>query len=99
MMEFAKDIVSTVGGATSHLARRVGGGTVDLAKRVGPKRGLIGLALAGAAVGTAIYLVRYVMGRREEIDALAAPNGADGTNRRLSRAERRAQHGNAQVAH
>lgn len=35
MMEFAKDLVSNVGCATSDFAKRVGGGTADAARWVG----------------------------------------------------------------
>jgi hypothetical protein len=77
MSNKVKDVVSTIGDetgvlakrfgcATADLAGRVAGETVDLAKRVGPKRGLIGLAIAAAAVGGTIVLVRYLRARDPE---------------------------------
>jgi hypothetical protein len=106
MMEFAKDLVSNIGGATADFARMVGGNTADMAKRVGgggaklakeigPKRGLLGLAFVAAAVGSGIYLVRYLRTR-------AADGVGKDTNgmrsKRMRRAESRAQHA-AQMTH
>jgi hypothetical protein len=104
-MEFAKDLVSNVGSATAdfakmvggntaHIAKRVGGRSVKLAKDVGPKRGLVGLALVGAAVGSGIFLVRYLRGR-----AAARVTDANGVrSKKMSKAESRAQHA-AQIMH
>lgn len=69
MMTNARHMVSSIGSTAADLASRVGGGTADLAKRVGPKRGLLGLLAAGAAIGGAIYLVRYLRSRAVEKDA------------------------------
>lgn len=96
------DLAKRVGGSSADLAKRVGGGTVDLAKRVGPKRGLIGLALVGVAVGGTIVLVRYLKTRAEAMETEgeeAVANGAKKNRRKFTRAERKAQHLHAQVTH
>lgn len=106
MMEFAKDLVSNagsatadfakmVGGNTAHLAKRVGSGGAKLAKNVGPKRGLIGLALVAAAVGSGIYLARYLRARAAE----ARNKETNGVrSNKMRKAESRAQHA-AQIMH
>ena len=106
MMEFAKDLVSNIGGSTADFARMLGGNTADiakrvgsggakLAKRVGPKRGLLGLALVAAAVGSGIYLARYLRARAAEGNKKDA-NGA--RSKKMRKAESRAQHA-AQMMH
>jgi hypothetical protein len=106
MMEFAKDLVSNVGsttadfakmlgGNTAGIAKRVGSGSVKLAKNVGPKRGLLGLALVAAAVGSGIYLARYLRARAAE----ASKKDANGVrSKKMRKAESRAQHA-AQMMH
>jgi len=59
------DIARNVGQGTAHLARRVGGGTVDLARDIGPRRALIGLAIAAVAIGGSIAVMRYLRARCE----------------------------------
>jgi len=61
------DVARQVGRSTAGAARRVSDGSVDLARKIGPRRGLIGLALIGAATVGTIYLVRYLRARREEL--------------------------------
>lgn len=99
VMEYAKDMVTNVGSATADfakmiggntasLARRVGSGSAKLARNVGPRRGLIGLALVGVAVGGGIFLARYLRARAAE----ANKQDAEGTPKtKMSAAERRAQ--------
>ena len=62
--EFAKSI----GDRTAHLARRFGDNTVDVARQVGPRRALIGAAIAVVAIGGTIMLVRYLQARRSRND-------------------------------
>lgn len=106
MMEFAKDLVSNIGGSTADFAKMLGGNTADIAKRVGsggaklakdigPKRGLLGLALVVAAVGSGIYLARYLRARAAEGHAKEA-NGK--RSKKMRKAESRAQHA-AQMMH
>jgi hypothetical protein len=59
------DIARSFGAGTAHLARRVGDGTVDLARDIGPRRALIGLAVAAVAIGGTIVVLRYLRARRE----------------------------------
>lgn len=110
MMASARNLVSSLGGETRVFARRfgqgtadvakhVGGSTADLARKVGPTRGLIGLAIIGAAVGS-FFLIRYLRERSEGVldeevdyDAREEPGTVAGRRaRRLSRAKRRAMH-------
>jgi len=60
------DFAKTIGSTTADLARRFGDGTVDLARRVGPRRALIGVAVAAIAIGGTIMLVRFLRARRAE---------------------------------
>ncbi len=99
-MEIAKDLVSNVGGATADFARilgrntagiakRVGSGGAKLAKDIGPKRGLLGVAIVAAVVGSGIYLARYLRTRAAEA------RGEDATgprSKKMRKAESRAQH-------
>ena len=64
------DIARSFGSGTAHLARRVGGGTVDLARDIGPRRALIGLAIAAVAIGGSIAIMRYMRARRDRRDEL-----------------------------
>ena len=59
------DIARSFGHGTADLARRVGDGTVDLARDIGPRRALIGLAIAAVAIGGSIAVMRYLRARRE----------------------------------
>jgi hypothetical protein len=67
------ELVTTVGAGTAGLARRLGGGTAGLAKRIGPRHALIGIAVAAAAIGGSIVVVRYLRARR----AAAGPRIGD----------------------
>lgn len=62
----AFDAAKRVGPAVADASKAIGSSTAQLARRVGPKRGLIGIALLGVAIGTGIYLVRYLRDRRIE---------------------------------
>ena len=89
------DVAKRFGSNTADIAKRVGSGGAKLAKKVGPKRGLLGLALVAAAVGSGIYLARYLRAR--------AADGSDkDTNgvrsKKMRKAESRAQHA-AQMMH
>lgn len=59
------DVARSVGSGTAVLARRVSGGTVSLARQVGPRRALIGVAIAAVAIGGSILVMRYLRARRE----------------------------------
>ncbi len=65
MLDTVKDTLGTFACNTRDFGKRVGSGTVDLAYRIGLKRGLIGAAIAAAAVGGTIVLVRYLKARDE----------------------------------
>src|SRR5215510_10558200 len=60
------DFAKTIGSSTADLARRFSDGTVDLARRVGPRRALIGVAMAAIAIGGTILLVRFLRSRRAQ---------------------------------
>ena len=105
------DLVRRFGGGNSHrarkargsaarLAKQAGGSAVGLARKIGPKRGLIGLAAVGAAVGT-VYLVRYLRAHRAEGDEGIIDASGEATSGRRSgkqtRAERKAA--NAAITH
>ncbi len=79
-MHIVKHVMNTSGS----VAKDLGGRSVDLARSIGLKRGLIGLAIAGAATGGAIVLFRFLRQRRAGDVALA-----DGVIRR------KAKHNNA----
>ena len=75
----ASDFASSVGKDSSKLARRVGKDSGKLARRVskatvktardiGPQRALIGLAIAGAAIGGTVVLVRYLRSKKAEAE-------------------------------
>jgi hypothetical protein len=57
------DIARSFGSGTADLARRVSDGTVDIAKQIGPRRALIGLAIAAVAIGGSVMLIRYLRAR------------------------------------
>jgi len=100
------DIARSVGSGTAGLARRVGSGTVDLAKRVtgrsssiadqiDGRRALIGIAVAAAAIGGSILLVRYLRARRArdagldredelEVGRAMPPSGRAGVDARVT---------------
>jgi hypothetical protein len=65
----SSDVVKTIGSSTAQLARRVSGRTTDLARQVGPRRALIGLAVAAVAIGGTVMLVRFLRARRARINA------------------------------
>ena len=66
-----------VGKDSSKLARRVSKTTVKTARDIGPTRALIGLAIAGAAIGGGVFLVRYLRSRRAEADGEMMAGGRD----------------------
>jgi hypothetical protein len=79
-----KDVIYDFGCGASDIARRARGGarrvgrrTQHLAEDIGPVRGLIGLAILGAAIGGTIYLVRYVRQRRAEQLVDVQPAGVE----------------------
>ena len=66
------ELARTVGSSTAELARSVSSGTAELARRlgggtgrIGPRRALIGVAIAAVAIGGSILVVRYLRARRE----------------------------------
>jgi hypothetical protein len=72
------DLARSVGSGTTHLARRVGSGTVDLARDIGPKRALIGLAVAAVAIGGSILVLRYLRARRSEAAGIGGDDRSSG---------------------
>jgi hypothetical protein len=60
------DMVRTIGSGTADIARRFGNGTTTLARHIGPRRALIGFAIAAVAIGGSIVLVRYLRARSAE---------------------------------
>ena len=62
------DLARSVGSGTVDLARRLGDGTVSLARDIGPRRALIGLAVAAVAIGGTVLVMRYLRSRRAEAD-------------------------------
>jgi hypothetical protein len=60
------DFAKTFGSNTADLAKRVGDGTVGFARDIGPRRALLGLALAAVAIGGSVMLIRYLRSRRVE---------------------------------
>jgi hypothetical protein len=98
MLNTAKNVMHSIGGGamrvgegSADLAKRVGSGTADLAKRVGMKRGLIGLAILGAAAGTTIYVVRYLRARRLAFDDVASSPEAQ-VSQRNHKSQKHQQH-------
>ena len=104
MLNTVKDLISTVGGttgsfaksfglSTADMAKTVGAGSVALAKDIGPKRALIGAAIAGAAIVGGVFLMRYLRARKQErLDAESMEASDEATRRdsRIARAESRA---------
>lgn len=70
------DFAKAFGSGTAGIARRVGSGTAHLAKRVGPRRGLIGLAVVGVALGGTYILIRYLRARKMEAELAHDEPGA-----------------------
>jgi hypothetical protein len=66
MLNSVKDFVHDVGSNSSRMARRASRRTARAARDIGPLRGLLGLALAGAAITGGVFLVRYLRARRAE---------------------------------
>lgn len=71
------DIARSFGTGTAQFARRFGNGTADLARDIGPRRALIGLAVAAVAIGGTIFLMRYLRARRERDRAIAIEQEED----------------------
>jgi hypothetical protein len=63
----ASDFAKRAADVTSDAAKRAADATTDLAKAIGPKRGLIGLAAIGVAVGGTILVRRYLRNRSDVI--------------------------------
>jgi len=59
----AGQLAKEIGGNSADVAKRVGSGVSGLATKIGAKRGLVGLAILGAVVGSTIFLVRYLRNR------------------------------------
>lgn len=91
------ELARTIGSGTVGLARRVGGGSASLARRIGPRNALIGLAVAAAAVGGSIILIRYLRARSADApvtdagDSAGQPNGS-GRSRAQRKADVQASH-------
>jgi hypothetical protein len=77
MMRQAKKLTHKVFDGAGDVAKRVACTTQDLAEQIGPKRGLIGLAIIGAAIGTSVLLARYVRNRRAVRDIGADEGGGN----------------------
>lgn len=63
---FALDAAKHVGDALGDAGKSVGSNATQLARRVGPKRAILGIALLGVAVGSTIFVMRYLRDRRDE---------------------------------
>ena len=79
------DLAKRVGSNSAALAKRVGTRTSHIAREVGPKRTLIGLAIAGVAIGGTIFLVRYLRARKAERSVESEPNEAGSSSGRSKR--------------
>jgi hypothetical protein len=66
MLNTVKDFVHDVGSNSGRIARRASRSTARAARDIGPMRGLLGLAIAGAAITGGVLLVRYLRARRTE---------------------------------
>ncbi len=72
-----------ISGSAAGLAKGAGGSAVGLARKIGPRRGLIGLAAVGTAVGT-VYLVRYLRAnRRKDAEGITGASDDATSSRRL----------------
>jgi hypothetical protein len=80
------DLARSVGSGTVDLARRFGDGTVDLARQIGPRRALIGVAIAAVAITGTVLVLRYLRTRRAE-NALGLDNEIDQTGRGTGRVQ------------
>ncbi len=102
-MSSIEDASRRVGGTSADLARRAATGVTDTAKRIGPKRGILGLVIAGVAIGGTIFLVRYLRSRKgtsvedlrdavadDTAEAGAVPNG-------VTKQQRKRKHKHANV--
>jgi hypothetical protein len=92
MLNTMKDAIYDFGCATGGAAKRFGRRTADIAEDIGPKRGLIGLAILGAAIGGTFYLVRYVRARRAEQLVEIQPTGEVGEQPVSRREKRKSMH-------
>jgi len=91
----AADLAKSFGGSAADFAKRGGESAVVLAKKVGPKRGLIGLAVIGAAAVGGILLVRYLRAQAEEaedFDAGEEPGTEAGRRARNESRAKRKEH-------
>lgn len=97
----ALDVAKQIGPTSAVLAKRVSKDTRKIARRVGPVRGLLGIALVGAAVGGSIYLVRYLRDRKNELEGMA-PEGeqqaSEQPTKGKKRNKRKASNGHAPAA-
>lgn len=77
------DLARSVGSGTADLARRMGRGTVDIAEQIGPRRAMIGLAVAAVAIGGTILVMRYLRSRRANASATMDYDREDLANGRI----------------
>ena len=91
----AKKLTHNVVDSAGDLAKRVSGAAQDLAESIGPKRGLIGLAVIGVAIGGSILARRYFRNRREDVDS-ELDMTVEGSTKRSRKTKRRT---NATYAH
>ena len=75
-LDGASDLAKSVGGSSAAIAKTVGVSSLALAKKVGVKRGLAGFAILGAAAIGGILIARYLKGRREMEESMAASEAA-----------------------
>jgi len=81
-------LAKRISGSAAGLAKGAGGSAVGLARKIGPRRGLLGLAAVGAAVGT-VYLVRYLRAnRREDAEGIIDTSDHATSSRRLHKQTR-----------
>ena len=91
----AKKLTHNVVDGAGELAKRVGSAAQDLAESIGPKRGLIGLAVIGVAVGGSLLARRIVGARRDS----AANTGLDQGVRPASKSGKNKLRSNGLAAH
>src|SRR5439155_26896717 len=66
MLKQAKKLTDSIACAAADAGKRGKHTTQDIADQIGPKRGLIGLAVIGAAVGASVLITRYLRRRSSE---------------------------------